>query len=91
MMNKGHFVSYMAEKNNCTKTEAERVIDMFTNSVISALGEGNEIALIGFGSYKISEVAERSGRNPRTGEVIKIKSYKQPRFKVGQKMKDACN
>lgn len=90
-MNKGNFVSYIADKNNCTKAEAERVVDMFTSSVIGALGEGNDISLVGFGSYSVSQVAARPGRNPRTGETIQIKAYKQPRFKVGQKLKDACN
>lgn len=90
-MNKGNFVSYIADKYNCTKSEAERVVDMFTSSVIGALGEGNEVSLVGFGSYSVSEVAARPGRNPRTGETIQIKAYKQPRFKVGQKLKDACN
>lgn len=90
-MNKGNFVSYIADKHNCTKAEAERVVDMFTSSVIGALGEGNDVSLVGFGSYSVSQVAARSGRNPRTGEAIKIKAYKQPRFKVGQKLKDACN
>ncbi|MEM6338725.1 MAG: HU family DNA-binding protein [Pseudomonadota bacterium] len=90
-MNKGNFVSYIADKHNCTKAEAERVVDMFTSSVIGALGEGNDVSLVGFGSYSVSEVASRPGRNPRTGDPIQIKAYKQPRFKVGQKLKDACN
>ena len=90
-MNKGNFVSYIADKHNCTKAEAERVVDMFTSSVIGALGEGNDVSLVGFGSYSVSEVASRLGRNPRTGDPIQIKAYKQPRFKVGQKLKDACN
>lgn len=90
-MNKGNFVSYIADKNNCTKAEAERVVDMFTSSVIGALGAGNEVSLVGFGNFSVSDVAARPGRNPRTGEAIQIKAYKQPKFKVGQKLKDACN
>ena len=90
-MNKGNLISYIAEKNNCTKADAERVIDMFTNSVIGALGAGNEISLVGFGNFSVSKVAARPGRNPRTGEQIQIKAYNQPKFKVGQKLKDACN
>lgn len=90
-MNKGNFVSYIADKHDCTKAEAERVIDMFTSSVINALGDGNDISLVGFGSFSVSQVAARAGRNPRTGEQIKIAAYKQPKFKVGQKLKDACN
>lgn len=90
-MNKENFVSYIADKHNCTKAEAERVVDMFTSSVVGALGSGNEVSLVGFGNFSVSEVAARPGRNPRTGEVIQIKAYKQPKFKVGQKLKDACN
>ncbi|MDG1436548.1 MAG: HU family DNA-binding protein [Rickettsiaceae bacterium] len=90
-MNKGNFVAFIAEKNDCTKAEAERVIDMFTSSVIGALGAGNAVSLVGFGNFSVSDVKARAGRNPRTGEAIQIKAYKQPKFKVGQKLKDACN
>lgn len=90
-MNKGDFVSFIAEKHNCTKAEAEKVVDMFTSSVVSALGSGEEISLVGFGNFSVSKVAARAGRNPRTGEPIQIAAYNQPKFKVGQKLKDACN
>lgn len=90
-MNKGDFVSYIANKHSCTKAEAEKVIDMFTSSVIGALGKGEEVSLVGFGNYSVTKVAARAGRNPRTGEAIKIAAYKQPKFKAGQKLKDACN
>ncbi len=90
-MNKGNFVSYIADKYNCTKAEAERVVDMFTGSVIGALGDGEEVSLIGFGNFSVREVIARPGHNPKTGKTIQIKAYKQPKFKVGQKLKDACN
>lgn len=90
-MNKGNFVSYIADKHKCTKAEAERVIDMFTSSVIGALGKGEDVSLVGFGSFSVSKVKARPGRNPRTGATIQIKAYNQPKFKVGQKLKDACN
>jgi DNA-binding protein HU-beta len=90
-MNKESFVSYVANKHNCTKIEAEKVLDMFTSSVIGALGKGEDVSLVGFGNFSVSEVKARPGRNPRTGETIQIKAYKQPKFKVGQKLKDACN
>jgi len=64
---------------------------MFVNSVISALGSGEEVSLVGFGKFSVSKVKARKGRNPRTGETIEIKAYNQPKFKVGQKLKDACN
>ena len=90
-MNKGEFISFIADKHSTTKAEAEKVIDMFTSSVIGALGTGNEVSLVGFGNYSVSQVASRPGRNPRTGETIQINAYNQPKFKVGQKLKDACN
>lgn len=90
-MNKSEFEKHISTKHSITQKEAGNMIDMFTSSVISALGEGKEVQLIGFGNFSVSEVAARAGRNPRTGESIQIKAYKQPRFKVGQKMKDAVN
>jgi len=90
-MNKSEFEKYIAEKHSITQKEAGNMIDMFTSSVISALSEGNEIQLVGFGNFSVSEVAARPGRNPKTGEVLQIAAYKQPRFKVGKKLKDAVN
>jgi len=90
-MNKAQFVAYMAQSNHCTKIEAKKAIDMFTSSVIGALGQGEEVSLVGFGNFSVSKVAARDGRNPRTGEPIKINAYNQPKFKVGQKLKDAVN
>ena len=90
-MNKTEFVNYIASEHNCTKTEAEKVIDRFVSSVIDAIGAGNEISLVGFGNFSVSKVAARDGRNPRTGAALKIAAYNQPKFKVGQKLKDAVN
>jgi DNA-binding protein HU-beta len=90
-MNKQEFIDHIAKQHSCTKKEAEKAIDIFTSSVIDALGEGKEISLIGFGNFTVSRVEAREGRNPRTGEALKIAAYNQPKFKVGQKLKDACN
>ena len=90
-MNKQQFISYISEKYECTKVEAEKTIDMFVSSVIDAIGQGNEISLVGFGNFSISKVAARSGHNPRTGAALKIAAYNQPKFKVGKKLKDAVN
>ena len=90
-MNKSEFEKYISTKHSITQKEASNIIDMFTSSVMSALSEGNEIQLVGFGNFSVTDVAARPGRNPRTGEVIQIAGYKQPRFKVGQKLKDAVN
>jgi DNA-binding protein HU-beta len=90
-MNKAEFVNHIAGQYQCTKVDAEKAIDMFTSSVIDALGEGKEISLIGFGNFTIGKVAARTGRNPRTGASLNIAAYNQPKFKVGQKLKDAVN
>ena len=90
-MNKGDFIKFISENNNCTQGMAEKVINMFTSSVIDAISKGNEISLIGFGSFSVQKVEARDGRNPRTGNALKIGAYNQPKFKVGQKLKDAVN
>ena len=90
-MNKTEFVKHIAQQHNCSQVEADKIINMFTSSVIDALSKGNEISLIGFGSFSVQKVEAREGRNPRTGDALKIAAYNQPRFKVGQKLKDAVN
>jgi len=90
-MNKGEFVKYTATQHDITQDEANKAIDMFTSSVISALARGDEVSLIGFGNFSVSKVESRPGRNPKTGETIQIKAYNQPKFKTGQKLKDAVN
>jgi len=90
-MNKQEFIDHIASQHGCTKKEAEKAIDIFTSSVIEALGEGKEISLVGFGNFTVSRVEAREGRNPRTGEALNIAAYNQPKFKVGQKLKDAVN
>lgn len=90
-MNKADFTKYIANKNSLIQKDADEIVNIFTKSVTDALGEGNEIQLVGFGSFNVSKVEARKGRNPRTGEVIDLKAYNQPRFKVGQKLKDAVN
>lgn len=90
-MNKKDFITYISNKHTITKAEADKIVDMFTSSIMHALGEGNEVSLIGFGNFSVSKVAARAGRNPRTGEVVQVPAYNQVRFKVGQKLKDAVN
>jgi len=90
-MNKNNFITYISDKHTITKVEAEKIIDMFTSSTIGAIGEGNEISLVGFGNFTVSPVNARLGRNPQTGEEVQIKAHNQLRFKVSQKMKDIVN
>ena len=90
-MNKADFVSHIAELHECTKVEAEKVIDMFTSSVIDAVSKGNDITLVGFGQFIVGKLAARDGRNPKTQEPMAIAAYNQVRFRAGQKLKDAVN
>ena len=90
-MNNQEFITHIANQHSCTKVEAEKTIDIFTSSVVSAMGENKEISLIGFGHFSTTKIAARGGRNPRSGEAIQIKAYTQPKFKAGLKLKKACN
>ena len=90
-MNKSEFITHISEQRQCTKVDAEKAIDMFTSSVIDAMGQGKEISLIGFGNFTVSKITARNGRNPGTSAVLKIAAYNKPKFKVGQKLKDAVN
>ncbi len=90
-MNKQEFIDHIASEHSCTKKEAEKAIDIFTSSVITAMAEGKEISLVGFGNFSVSRVEARDGINPKSRERIKIAAYNQPKFKVGQKLKDAVN
>jgi len=90
-MNKSEFINYIAQRNALKNTEAEKIINIFTDAVASSLGEDKEISILGFGSFTISRVKAREGINPRTKESLKIEAFNQVRFKVGQKLKNACN
>ena len=91
IMNKGEFVKHLATQHSITQEEANKAIDIFTSSVTSALSGSDEVSLVGFGNFSVSKVESRPGRNPRTGETIQIKAYNQPKFKVGQSLKDSVN
>lgn len=90
-MNKAEFVTFISEKHNCSKADATRALDLITESITGALGKGKEISLVGFGSFYVQRRAAREGRNPKTGEKMHIQAYKQPAFRAGKKLKEACN
>ena len=83
-MNKAEFKKYIATKNSITQDEANKVIDVFTSSVISVLREEKEIRLIGFGNFSVSEVAARAGRNPRTGAKVNVLQKKTIKWKMSK-------
>jgi len=91
MMNKSELIDAIAESSELTKADAGRALDGFISAVTSALGKGDAVALVGFGTFAVKERAERKGRNPQTGEEITIKAAKIPSFKAGKALKDSVN
>jgi len=83
-MNKAELVEAIAAKAGITKTQANEALDGFTETVIKTLKKGDRVTLVGFGTFSVSERSARNGRNPQTGEVIKIKARKVPKFKAGK-------
>ena len=90
-MNKAELVSAIADHAELTKTQAAAVVDAFTSTITKALKKGDTVTLVGFGTFSVRKRGARTGRNPRTGETIKIKASKNPAFKAGKALKDAVN
>jgi DNA-binding protein HU-beta len=90
-MNKNELVSAVAEAAGMTKIDATKAIDAFCDAVTSALCAGDEVRLVGFGTFAVADRKATEGRNPRTGAVIKIAASKLPKFKPGKQLKDAVN
>lgn len=88
-MNKVELVSAMATKAEMTKKDAEMALKAFEEVVTEALGKGEKIQLVGFGTFEVIDRAERQGRNPQTGESMTIPASKAPKFKAGSKLKEA--
>ena len=90
-MNKAELVEAIAKKTGGTKAAVEGTLDALMDTVTLALGKGDSVALIGFGTFSVSKRAARKGRNPATGAEIKIPASKTPKFRAGQVLKDAIN
>ena len=83
-MNKAELIDKIAKDSGITKAQANDALDSFTNSVVGTLKKGDRVTLVGFGTFSVTERSARNGRNPQTGEVIKIKARKAPKFKAGK-------
>ncbi|WP_435100762.1 HU family DNA-binding protein [Arhodomonas sp. AD133] len=90
-MNKSELIEAVAQSADISKAAASRAVDAFVDSVTDALKEGDQVTLVGFGTFTVRERSARSGRNPRTGETINIPASKVPGFKAGKALKDAVN
>ncbi|AGF48352.1 DNA-binding protein HU-beta [Candidatus Kinetoplastibacterium oncopeltii TCC290E] len=90
-MNKTELIDHIAVNTGISKAAANRAIDSFLDAVKNTMKKGETVTLVGFGSFAVSTRAERTGRNPRTGEAIKIKETRIPKFKPGKALKEAVN
>ncbi|MBA1148391.1 HU family DNA-binding protein [Ectothiorhodospiraceae bacterium WFHF3C12] len=90
-MNKSELIEAVAQSADLSKAAATRAVDAVVDSVTRALKEGDQVTLVGFGTFTVRERAARSGRNPRTGQSITIPASKVPGFKAGKALKDAVN
>ena len=90
-MNKSDLIDQIADSAGLSKADAGRALDATVDAITSALKAGQSVSLVGFGTFTVRDRAARTGRNPRTGETIKIKASKNPAFKAGKALKDAVN
>ena len=90
-MTKAQLVEKIAEQSRLTKTDAESALNAFINVVTEALKEGDNVTLVGFGAFKVTEKKARTGRNPKTNEPVEIPACKAPKFTAGRNLKDAVN
>lgn len=90
-VNKSELIEAIAESADISKAAAGRAIDAVVESVTTALKSGDQVTLIGFGTFSVKDRAARTGRNPQTGAEIQIAAAKIPSFKAGKGLKDAVN
>ena len=90
-MNKTELIEAMANEAGVTKVTAAACLDAFTGIITKVMKKGGEVRLVGFGTFLVTKRKATTGRNPQTGEAIKIKASKVPKFKPGKPLKDALN
>ena len=90
-MNKQDLISAVAESRGLNKNDATKAVEGVFDAIGSALKKGDEVRLVGFGTFSVSQRKASTGRNPRTGETMTIKASAQPKFKAGKGLKDSVN
>ena len=90
-MNKADLIDAVAQDTDMSKASATRAVDSVIDNITGSLKSGDQVTLVGFGTFMVRDRAARSGRNPQTGETIQIKASKAPAFKAGKALKDAGN
>ena len=90
-MNKQDLVAKVAQQTDISKTKAAEAVDAVIDAIKASLKKGDDVRLVGFGTFSVAKRAATTGRNPRTGEPINIPASKQPKFKAGKELKEALN
>jgi DNA-binding protein HU-beta len=90
-MNKNELIAAVAERAGLSKTDGTKAVDAFVDVITAALKKGDEIRLVGFGTFAVTQRKATEGRNPRTGEKINIPASKVPKFKPGKALKEAVS
>lgn len=90
-MNKAELIDYVAEQCDLPKAKAQEAVDAMFEGITKTLKKGDDARFVGFGTFSVSKRAATTGRNPRTGETIKIPASKNAKFKAGKELKDAVN
>jgi len=90
-LNKNDLIAAVAASTELSKADSTKAVDGVLEAVMGSLKEGNEVRLVGFGTFSVAARAASTGRNPRTGEAIQIPASNQPKFKAGKALKDAVN
>ena len=90
-MNKTELIAEIAERAEISKKDAEKALKAFTDVVADELVKGEKVQLVGFGTFEVSERAAREGRNPKSGEPMKIEASRSPKFKAGKALKVLVN
>lgn len=90
-MNKNDLIAQVADSADLSKADAAKAVDCVFDTISAELARGNEVRLVGFGTFSVTQRAASEGRNPRTGEKIQIPASKQPKFKAGKNLKASVN
>jgi DNA-binding protein HU-beta len=90
-MNKNELIGAVAEASGLSRSDATKAVEGVFDTITGALSKGDEVRLVGFGTFSVSKRKASTGRNPRTGETMTIAASNQPKFKAGKALKDACN
>ncbi|MDZ7894436.1 MAG: HU family DNA-binding protein [Sphingobium sp.] len=90
-MNKQDLIAAVADASALSKSDAAKAVEAVFDSITAALKKGDEVRLVGFGTFSVSQRKASTGRNPRTGEAMTIEASSQPKFKAGKGLKDAVN